>query len=856
MSAFAPLTSIFKPKTYPLTRLYVRLFCLGAFSALFSPMSRAEAEFVEFDPSFLAGFSETNPIDVRRFSYGNHIPEGEYIADIKLNGQNKGRIAILFVEDEEKQSQLCATIELLRTLDLTAEAVRPPPQQKKLSQNCPLFSQAVPEAKTRFDLGSLTLEAEIPQALITQRPRGYIAPNRWQTGVPVGFVRYYANHYQSDYQHQNYHQTYLSLDAGINLGGWALRHRGSQSWLDGKRNPYQRTQSYAQRDIATWRSQLTIGDFYTSGLLLDSVGLRGLQLASDERMLPNSVRGYAPVVRGVAHSNALVVIRQKDAILREVSVPAGAFVIDDLYPTGYGGDLEVEIREAYGEIRRFTVPFTAEAQLMRLGYGRYFLAAGRYRYSNRLSDKTLVQGTWQYGLTNDITINLGGIIAKHYRAELLGLSFNTPIGAFSANATFSNASFARYRYIANSRRENVRGYSFYASYNTRIESTDTNLTLAAYRYFSPDYYSLSDFMNYHQQQESSGRAFIPRFAAYRPKNQFQLNINQNLKDNWGQFYLTASHQAYWGRDKKQFDLQFGYNNSYRKLNYRLAFYQTRNAQGRRDQQLYLSFSLPLGKDNPLYLTQDINQSRLEGLVANTNLSGSLGQNKRYSYNLSLSHQSKTQHNSISVNHSYLSPYARFDNAWSKAKDSQQLSFGVSGAVVAHPKGVSLANDLSDTFAIIHAKGADGAKIYGSIGNEIDRWGNGIVPYLTPYSLNSVGIDINSIPDTIELSATQQEVIPRANTALLINFESSSGSVVFFELQQLTSIPPLGTDVFNQAGDYVGVVAQGGRIYTRGVAQQGALKLNWGDHQCQIDYRIDDAKFNQRDVVIVPVTCQQ
>ncbi|WP_409333371.1 fimbria/pilus outer membrane usher protein, partial [Escherichia coli] len=37
-------------------------------------------------------------------------------------------------------------------------------------------------------------------------------------------------------------------------------------------------------DLAPLRAQFTLGDFYTNGELMDSLSLRGVRLASDERM--------------------------------------------------------------------------------------------------------------------------------------------------------------------------------------------------------------------------------------------------------------------------------------------------------------------------------------------------------------------------------------------------------------------------------------------------------------------------------------------------------------------------------------------------------------------------------------------
>lgn len=183
-----------------------------------------------------------------------------------------------------------------------------------------------------------------------------------------------------------------------------------------------------------------------------------------------------------------------------------------------------------------------------------------------------------------------------------------------------------------------------------------------------------------------------------------------------------------------------------------------------------------------------------------------------------------------------------------------MSLGLSGAVVAHPRGITLSNDLGDSFAIIHAEGAKGALINGSIGNEIDYFGNGIVPYIEPYSVNYVGLDSNNLPDAVELSATEQQVIPRTNQAILVDFATTVGSVMFFEITGTDTLPLLGTEVFDENNQSIGVVAQGGKIYTRGIAKNGQLHISWGDKQCQADYQIPEVEDNGQPL-IVPVQCR-
>ena len=92
-----------------------------------------------------------------------------------------------------------------------------------------------------------------------------------------------------------------------------------------------------------------------------------MRLSTDDQMLPDSLRGYAPVVRGVANSNAKVKISQNGVTLYETTVSPGPFQINDLYPTGYGGDLRVSVLEADGSEHTFTVHYAAVLLSLRPG---------------------------------------------------------------------------------------------------------------------------------------------------------------------------------------------------------------------------------------------------------------------------------------------------------------------------------------------------------------------------------------------------------------------------------------------------------------------------------------------------------
>ncbi|KHG49714.1 chaperone-usher secretion system usher domain protein [Enterobacter hormaechei subsp. xiangfangensis] len=52
------------------------------------------------------------------------------------------------------------------------------------------------------------------------------------------------------------------------------------------------------------KSDVTVGQSTSPSDVFDSIPYTGVELKSDSDMLPDSEKGYAPIIRGSAHSNA------------------------------------------------------------------------------------------------------------------------------------------------------------------------------------------------------------------------------------------------------------------------------------------------------------------------------------------------------------------------------------------------------------------------------------------------------------------------------------------------------------------------------------------------------------------------
>jgi outer membrane usher protein len=125
------------------------------------------------------------------------------------------------------------------------------------------------------------------------------------------------------------------------------------------------------------------------------------------------------------------------------------------------------------------------------------------------------------------------------------------------------------------------------------------------------------------------------------------------------------------------------------------------------------------------------------------------------------------------------------------------------------------------------------------GVRVDGRGYALVPYLVPYSLNTVRIDPNGIATDVQLQSTSQQVAPYAGAVVKVVFRTATGRSALIEARDARGGPlPFGADVFDAQGQEVGVVGQSSRLFLHGLADRGSLQVRWGeqpDQQCRIDY---------------------
>ncbi|EKS9798745.1 MULTISPECIES: fimbria/pilus outer membrane usher protein [Burkholderia] len=797
-------------------------------------MQVAQTEFaqVEFESGFLRNGG--GAIDVSRYQRGNVVRAGAYSPDIYVDGNWVGRAELPFRSTPNTvDAQPYFDKALLNRIGVDLTRL---PADVRAALDEPGTSlrigQVIPEASVSFDFNNLRLDLSIPQISLQRTARGYVSPDQWSEGVPVAMLGYNVNAYHSRASGQKGGtQGYVGVDGGFNYQRWHFRHNGSFNWDDRGQRKYQSASTYVQRNLAAWSSQLVVGDTYTTGDLFDSTSFRGVRVYTDDRMLPESQRGYAPVVRGVANTNAKVTITQNGVKLYETTVAPGAFVIDDLYPTGYGGDLHVAVTEADGSVRTFSVPYASVPMSLRPGQNRYSFTVGTVR--NLTNTKPFfAQATWQRGFTNMLT-GFGGVtVAQDYLSAMAGAVLNTSWGAFGVDVTHATTKIPN--------EQTHSGQSFRISYAKTVAATGTNVAIAAYRYSTNGFFGLNDAMS----ARDLAKGNVTSEALYRSRNRASLTMSQQLGEKGGSVNVTASTATYWNRKGSNTDFTVGYNNSFRNLSYSVSASRQRDAWGESSTLIYAGLSVPLGSKRPATLSTNFNYDSSGATQVSTNLSGSLGADSNLSYGVNVNHGagSANAQTNGGANMMYRGSKAELSGSVSASKDYQQYSVGARGAIVAHRGGVTLSLPLSETFAIVEAKHAEGARITNASGVRVDGNGYAIVPYLSPFSMNDVSLDPKGLSTDVELKETSQRVAPLSGAVPMLVFKADYGRSAVIRARQADGAPvPFGAVVTDSDGKDVGVIGQGGKLLARGLAEQGELNVQWekdeGKGNCKIAYSL-------------------
>lgn len=806
-----------RPRRPPCAGVLTLLLSTVAPTTLAEPSAAAApaSPDIEFNRHFLIG-GASHALDLASFEAGRTLPPGVYTLDVHVNDQWVAQAPVRIKVDDRGALDPCLSTTLLDQWGVDAHAIRRVASDLPEGEFCTALGQYIVHARAELDTSALALRISIPDLYLHQRARDWVDPSQWDAGITAGLLEYTANAYRSVAHGQDTSSASLGLRLGANAGAWRLRHTGFLQWEKGRRAHRGDGETYLQRDIHRWNALLTVGEGYSAGDHFNSIGFTGIRLMSDERMLPQSQRGYAPVIQGDASSPARVRIYQQGRLLHETRVAAGPFAIEDLYATAYNGDLEVVVTGSDGREERFIQPFSSVPQLLRPGQTRFSLTAGRATHWSVADSSALLEATWRQGVDNRTTLQAGARGADQFQALALGASFNTAAGALALDIAGSKALHPAGDWW--------HGHAFRASYSRAFPLTDTHVSVAAYRHASGRYLDLGDLL---LLRGAAGQASGARTG--RQRDRLEFTLSQSLSGKRGRLWGNGQWTSFREGQADQGSFSLGYSASAGPTSYAISARRSWLAASaavpaRADTSINLTFSTPLGK-RPAAPNLLASASRTSG-GEQMRLGVTGTASDRLSYTAGIE-QARGRRTGADAGLFYQGNRAAATFNASGSDGSAYAAAGLSGGAVLHPGGITLAAALGETVGLVHAAGAQGARVDHDR-SRIGRRGYALVPHLTPYRVTQVHIDPLGAASNLRFTSTSARAVPTAGAVAYFGFATrhEASRHAFTALLPDGRAVPFGATILGMAGEPLGIVGQNGQAWFATPPENTHVTLRW------------------------------
>ncbi|MGY3960487.1 fimbria/pilus outer membrane usher protein [Aeromonas popoffii] len=796
---------------------------LLSISSLLLLIKEAEATASEGTPRFNDAFLRGGQsIDLERFLAQGAILPGHYRVEIYINTQLLMTEAVDFSQLGD-EVQPCLTSSLLDAIGMKETAISTLSVLGDTPMGC-LNIKDIEYATWRYEGGTQRLYLSIPQIILKRsRSNGDVAPSQWDQGVTAGFVNY---NLQSRFDHRDTvgdsTSHYIGLRSGLNVGAWRLRNQGSLNVIDDNHH-WQSDRTFAERDLTSWKSQLGVGQIYARSEVFDSPALVGVQVRSEESMLPDELRGYSPVITGMAESNATIEIRQGGTLILKTTVAPGPFALRDIPTHGSNGDLEITVIEANGSRKVRTQGFGMLPVMVREGVGRYQFSVGQLD-NNQLSsgDDWYFSADGAYGLLPELTVYGGLQGIENYYAMNAGMGIGTGLGSFSLDVTHADS---------NTEVGHYQGQSYRFRFGRVFHDAGTTLALAGYRYATEDYRTLND----HIQDASTSI----NHAGARVRTDLSLSLNQELPGDHGGVNLAAGEQEYWNNRDRTRSLSVNYGRSWGKLSFQVGA-ERRYSDNQDETQLtfYASHPLSWGRGNHYLTYNGSHTGQQEGKTAHNQSVGLAGSRDNHNYSLNVSQQQETT--SWSASSQLRSAFGDGGVGYSGGSGYQSATLHWAGALVAHAGGVNMAPTLYNGAILAEVSGLDEAANIGFDNSEAKTGRNGVavLSNVASYRRNVVSVDSQSLPEGVELTSNQSQVVPRRGAIVHAKVTARKVNRVHFTLRDVTGKTyPFGTQLLSAEGALLAIADPHGRALALLDKTEGKLEIVSGRDRCTVPYKV-------------------
>lgn len=797
-------------------------------------MTVARAQKWSFDASQLGGNISADTVDM--FNAGGQ-PPGVYHVRVYLNTEQVDETDIPFNRDTREPGaalRACLSEEQLRRWGIRLAD----DGHSSGRHDCVALSTISEDAGEEFDFAGQRLQLNIPQAYLMVHRPGEVPTALWDDGVPAFLLGWQGNINRVEPRRGRASEQlsrFVRLTSGINVGPWRLRNASNWQKEHGASGRWQSAWTRIERGFYALRSRLTLGESTTSADVFDSIPFAGVMLSSDDAMASPGMTTFTPVIRGIARTQARVVVRQNGEMLYTREVPPGPFALDNLPVPGAGGVLDVSVEESSGDVQRFSVPWQTPAVALHEGYTRYSLMAGRFAMDG-LPSVPAGQFTIMSGLPGNMTLYGGGQQSQHYSAVAAGLGVS--LGAAGSLSTD----------ITRAAHRDGRGRAVRLRYSKSLDTTDTQVSVELSRYAS-GYRTLSESIS-GQDRDGDPNGQRQRMA---------LTLAQPL-GRVGNLSISASSWRDGSSGSHTRSGNISYSVALSGVTLTLNWARNglrRGNEWKTDRTLALGLSYLFGGTGaaPVSATFQASQSASQGDSRQVTLSGQGAGGQLFwtaAGSASRPEASRPGDRSATLMTGWRGAYGQMTGHYGQNDWSQQAGAGLSGGLALTQYGLASGQTAEGTLALVAAPGAAGTRVSGRPGISTNPFGLALIP-VSPYRKNSVRLDTLSLGQDAEIIQSEARVIPTQRAVVPAVFEVRRGGrgLVTLQLPSGQHVP-FGA-VVSQTGEgddagqsEAGIVGEGGVAFLSGLGDAGTLSVKWGRtaaQRCTAPWRLPEAPDN-------------
>jgi len=553
---------------------------------------------------------------------------------------------------------------------------------------------------------------------------------------------------------------------------------------------------------------LLLGDSFTrTGSWGRSVRFGGVQYGTNFSLQPDLITYPLQAFPGTAVVPSTVDVFVNGSRIASQQVQAGPFTLNGVPLVSGAGDVQLVVRDAFGQQQTLVQPFYASRRLLRGGLDEFQVSAGAFRENYGLDSfdygSGVGAGYWRRGVNDQFTIEARGEgDANVYAGGLTGDFAVGLLGTLTAGAALSNGSagfgnlwIAGYEYFG--RAFNFAARSFWASRNFRGVG-DENLPVlqrqsfvsAGVNFGAAGSLGLAWAAQYYRALPSIDTVALTYTATVVPRVFLTLSISRSYSVIEQTSAFATLNFVLGGRTS--------------------AGLEATTTRGDRYSSSYAAWSV-----QQTLPTDEGFAYRLRS-TSNSQLDGGVGYTWRYG--------------------TYLLEASRYQGeSAARATASGGLGF-INGYTFA-------SRPVTESFGLVQVGDIEGVRVFhdGNPVGKTDADGRIVLQRMTPYVANRVTIDDRDLPIDVSISTREQNVAPQFRSGALINYDARRRRSVILEVQGPDGRHlPAGTELSLYDDTRQFTVGEEGEVFVPDMPSRAQFIARRRDGLCSFEVKFETA----------------